>query len=106
MLYSVFLTKSLVSVVLISLTFSTYLSYSVILTTSVFTTLLSWLKSTGIVSNFPISNPSNLRFKLVTPLGKLSNESTPYFKLAKSTFLAKSDLSTPAALLNLFLQNN
>ena len=80
MLYSVFLTKSLVSVVLISLTFSTYLSYSVILTTSIFTTLLSWLKSTGIVSNFPISNSFTLLFKLVSPLGKLSNESASYFK--------------------------
>ena len=39
--------------------------YASFLTTSLFTTLLSLLKSTGIVSNFPISNLSALFFKFL-----------------------------------------
>ena len=46
--------------------------YSVFLATSLFTTSLSLPKSTGIVSNFPISSLSHLLFKLLKPLGKFS----------------------------------
>ena len=71
--------------------------------TSYFTTLLSLLKSTGVVSNLPISNLSTLLFKLPKPLGTFFNLSISYlftsdFKLAKSFFLANCDVSTPAAL--------
>ena len=69
---------------------------------SFFTTLLSLLKSIGIVSNFPISNLSALLFKLLKPLGtflnlSISNLFISDFKLAKSVFLANSDVSTTAA---------
>ena len=40
--------------------------YSVFLTTSCFTILLSLIKSTGVVSNFPISDISTLLFKLLS----------------------------------------
>ena len=63
-----FLTKLLVSVLLILLTFLTNSLYSVFLTTSFFTTLLSLLKSTEAVFNLPVSNLSTLFFKLVKPL--------------------------------------
>ena len=43
--------------------------YSVFLTTSFFTTLLSLLKSTGVVSNFTISNLSTLLFELLKLVG-------------------------------------
>ena len=76
--------------------------YSVLLTTSFFTALLSLLKSTGVVSNFPISNLSTLLFKRFKPLGtflnlSISNLSTLDFKLAKLKFLATFDVSTPVA---------
>ena len=51
-----FLTKSLVSVVLIALTFLTNSSYSAFSTTSVFTTSFSLLKSTGAGNYFSTSN--------------------------------------------------
>ena len=60
-----------------------------------FTTLFSLLKSTGVVSDFRISNLSNLLFKLLKPLGTFFNLSTSDFKLAESVFLAKSSVSTP-----------
>ena len=53
-----FLTKSLVSVILILLTFLANSLYSVFLTTSILTASLSLLKSTGVNSNFPVSNLS------------------------------------------------
>ena len=92
-----FLTESLVSAVLISLTFLTNPSYSVYLRTY-YTTLFTLLKSTGVVSNFAISNLSTLLFKLLKLLGtffnlSISNLSTADFKLAKSVFLGKSDVS-------------
>ena len=76
--------------------------YPLFLKTSFFTILLSLLESTGVVSNFPISILSTLFFKLLKLFGtfvilSISNLSTPDFKLAKSVFLAKLDVSTPAA---------
>ena len=64
MLQSVFLTKSLVSVVLILLTFLPNLLYSDFLTTSFFITSLNLLKSTGVVSNFPISKLSTDKYQI------------------------------------------
>ena len=61
MLYSVFLTKLLVLVVLILLTFLTNSSNSVFLITSLSNTLVSLLKSNGVVSNFPISKLSTFQ---------------------------------------------
>ena len=55
------------------------------MTKSLFTTLLSLLKSTGTVSNF-----------------SMSNLSASGFKLAKSHF----DVPTPIAFLNLLLSHN
>ena len=50
-----------------------------------------------------MSNVSTLLFKVLKPIGiffnlSISNLSTSDFKLAKSVFLAKSDVSTPVAL--------
>ena len=70
---SFFLTNSLVSVALISLTFLIKSSYSVFSTTSFITKLLSLLKSTGVVSNISTSNLSTLLFKLLKPLGTFLN---------------------------------
>ena len=61
--------KLLVSVVLIFSTFLPNSSYSVFLTKAFFTTLLSFLKSTGVVSNLAMSNLSNLFFKMLKSLG-------------------------------------
>ena len=60
----------------------------VFLRTSFFTALLSLLKSTGVVSNFPISYLSTSFFKLFKLVGTvfnllLSNLSTSAFKLTK-----------------------
>ena len=52
----------------VALTFLTNSSYTVFLTTSLFTTSLSLLKSTGVVSHLPISNLCTLLFKLLKPL--------------------------------------
>ena len=64
-----------------------------------FTTLLSLLKSTGVISNLPVSSLSTLLFKLLTLFGiffdlSISNLSTSDFKLAKSVFSEKPYLST------------
>ena len=58
------------------------------------------LKSTGVVSNLPISKLSNLLFKMFKPIGASSNLWTSNlltfeFKLPKSNFPAKSDVSIP-----------
>ena len=63
-----------------ALTLVTNFSYTLFLTTSLFTTLLSLHKSTGTVFNLSISNSSTFDFKLT-----------------KSAYLAKSDLSPPVA---------
>ena len=81
------------------------------LITSFFITSLNLLKSVGVVFNSPISNLPALPFRLLKTHGSLfnlsiSNLSTSYFKSAKSVFLAKSDVSTPAAFLNLLLLFN
>ena len=47
--------------------------YRVFLTTSFFTTLLSSIKSTVVVSNFPIPNLPTLLFKLFILVGTLFN---------------------------------
>ena len=71
-----------------ALTFVTNLVYSVFLITQLFTTLLSLLIL--------------LYFNLQIP-----NSSASDFKLTKSAFLAKSDLSAPFAFsLNLLLLHN
>ena len=64
--------------------------YSVFLTTSFLTKLLSLLKSTGAGANLLISNLSTLLFKLLKLVGKLLNLSisnlwTSVFKLTRST---------------------
>ena len=74
MLYLVFHTKSLISILS---TFTTNLLYTVFLTTSFFTTLLNLLKSAGIGTNLSISNLS-----------------TSVFKLDKLVFNAKLEVST------------
>ena len=61
MLYLVFNTKSLVSILS---TFATNLLHTVFLTTSFFTISLNLLKSTGIGTNFSISNLSTSVFRL------------------------------------------
>ena len=68
--------------------------YSVFLTTSFFTTLLSLLKSAATGANLSISILSTLLFKLFKLVGKLYNLlifnlSTFVFKLAKLDFSAK-----------------
>ena len=85
-----------------ALTFLTNLLYSVSLTTSFFTTLLSLLKSAGVFSNLSKSNLSTSLFKLLKPLGIIwnwlvSNSSTSYYKLTKSNFLANFNALAPAA---------
>ena len=67
--------------------------YSVFLTTSLFTTLLSLPKSTGTDANFPISYLSPLLFKLLKLSRIVFNLSTSIlsnsaFKLAKTEFAA------------------
>ena len=74
--------------------------YPVFLTTSFFTTLLSLLKSTGVVSNFAISQLSTLFFKLLKLVGTLFNLltsilSTSTFKLTRSDFHANLDVLIP-----------
>ena len=69
----------------------------------IFTTSLSLLKSTATGTNLSSSSLSTLFFKLLKLLGTLfnfsiSDLSTSDFKLAKSVFLAKSNVSTPAAI--------
>ena len=64
--------------------------------------MLSLLKSTGTVTNISTSNLSTLLFKLLELAEvffslSISNLPTLYLELAKSVFLAKNDVSTPAA---------
>ena len=71
------------------------------LKTSFFKTSLNLLKSTGTGSNVSTSNLSTLLFKLLKLVGKffslsISNLSTLDFRLAKSTFLAKDNVSVSA----------
>ena len=87
------------------ITFLTKSLYSVFLTTSVFTTSLSLLKSTETGTNLSTSNLSTLLFKLFKLVDtffnlSISHFSTSDFKLAKSVFLAKDDVSTFVAFLN------
>ena len=89
-LRTVLVVKLVISGIL-SLIFFTLALYSVFLTTSFSTTLLSLLKSTGTSANLSISNISTLLFKLLKLLGKLfnlsrSNLSTSVFKLPKFDF--------------------
>ena len=77
--------------------------YSVFLTNSFFTTLLSLLKSTGTGANFTISNLSTLLYKLLKIISKLFNLSIfnlsiSAFKLTRSDFAANLDVSVPAAI--------
>ena len=92
-----FLAKLLVSVVLILSNFFNSL-HSVFLTRSYFNTLFSLLKSTGTTINLSASSLSTLFFKLFKLVGTvISNLSTSGFKLAKSVFFAKDDVSTHVA---------
>ena len=82
----------LVSVVLISLTFLIYLSYSVFLTASFFTALLTLHEYTGTGTILSTSNLSTLFFTQFKPLGGFSNLSISNlwasdFKPAKLTAL-------------------
>ena len=82
--------------------------YTPFLTTSFFTKSLSLLKSTRTDINLKTSNLSTLLLKLLKLVGKIFNLSkstlsTWDFKLAKSTFSANFDVSTPVAFLNLLL---
>ena len=70
----VVVTKLVISGILSSKSLISVL-YSVFLTTSFFTTSHSLIKSTGVVSDFPIFNLSTLRFKLFKPLGTFFNGS-------------------------------
>ena len=79
--YSGFLIKSLVSTVWIALTFLINSWYTILLTTSFFTTLLCLPKSIGVVS-----------------ICSISNLSASGFKLNKLPFLANFDVLMPAAL--------
>ena len=79
--------------------------YSVFLTTSFFTTLLSLLKSSGVVFPFSISNLSILLFKLLQLVGtifdlSLFNLSISAFKLIKSDYAANLDVSINVAFFN------
>ena len=69
------------------------------------------LKSSAVVFNFPMSNLSNVLFKLFKLIGtffnsSMSNLSTSDFKLAKSVFSAKDDASTPVAFFEFVLLHN
>ena len=77
--------------------------YTSFLTRSFFTTSLSLLKSTRTGTILSTANLSTLLLKLLKLLGTFFNSSisklsTSDFKLAKSVFLAKSDVSTPVAI--------
>ena len=66
------------------------------LTTSVFTTSLSLFKSTGAGTNLSTSTLTTSLFHLLKLLGTFFNLSISIiYKLAKSVFLAKSNVSTP-----------
>ena len=76
--------------------------YASFLITSFSTTLLSLLKSTGVVFNFQISYLSTLRFNLLKLVDTfynfpISNLSTSAFKLTKSNLAANLEVLTPIA---------
>ena len=81
--------KSIIPLVSIAFTFVTDFPYTVFLTTSLFTTLFSLLKSTATVFNLCTSILSTLAFKL-----------------AKSNFAARLDVSSPVDLLNQRMLHN
>ena len=88
------------SYVINSLWFKHYIH--LFLTTLFLTTSLSLLKSAARGTNLSTSNLSTLLFKLFKLIGTffnllISNLSSLDFWLAKSTLLANSDVSTPAA---------
>ena len=92
MLRIVLVAKLVLSDILSSM-FLTFALYSVCLINSFFTTLLSLLKSAGVVSNFAISNLSTLLFQLLKLVGKffnlsISTLSTSVFELTRSDFAA------------------
>ena len=71
---------------------------------SFFTSIISLLKSTGVLSNFPVSNLSTLTFKMLKALINWFNSSTSILsaldsKLTKLIFLANFDLSTSVRFL-------
>ena len=82
--------------------------YTGFLTTSFFTTLHSLLKSAPTGINLSKSNLSALLFKLLKLFFNLSISGlcTSDLKLAKSTFLANCDVTTPLQVLNPFLLHN
>ena len=80
----------------------------VFLTTSLSTTSLSFLKSTGTVLHLIAPKSSTFVFKLFKLVGTLtnlltSNLSTLHFKAVNSLLTAKSDASTSVAWSNYFL---
>ena len=80
-----------------------YIFYISFVKKSFFIASLSLIKSTGTGTNLSTSSLSNLFFKLLKLVGiffslSISNLSTLDFTLAKSTFLANFDVSTPVAL--------
>ena len=87
------------SKLVISGALSSILLTLIFLTTSFFTKLFSLLESTETVINLSASNLSTLLFKLLKPLGLSFSLSTSNIKLAKSTFSANFDVSTPVAFL-------
>ena len=98
----VFLVPKLVISGILSSIFITLALYTSFLTTSFFTASLSLLKSTGTGTNLSTFNLSTLLFKFLKLIGtffslSISNLPTLDFKLAKSTFLANVDVSTPLA---------
>ena len=93
----VLVAKLVISGILSSIFFILAL-YTSVLTISFFSTSLNLLKSTGVSNNLSTSNLSTLLFKLLKLVGRfynlsISNLSTSDIKLAKSTFLAKDDVS-------------
>ena len=104
----VIVTKLVVTGILSSIFFI----FSLFLTISFFTTLLNLLKSTGVVSNFTISNLSTLLFKLLKLAGtfinlSISNSSTSGFKLTRSDFAANFYIyQFPLHFLNQILFHN
>ena len=106
-----FLAAKLVTSGILSSIFLILALYSIFLTTSFFTALLSLLKSTGTGANLSISNLSTLLFTLFKLVGKLfnlsiSNLSTSVFKLTRSDFAANLDVLIPVAFLIQILLHN
>ena len=75
-------------------TFVTNLSYTIFLTTSLFITLLSLLKSTGTAFNLSASILSISAFKLVKSYFATDLDVSTYVAFLKSDFVAKLDKST------------